>query len=139
MGTSSFTLEENSSPDGVIYKIVEDLPPQKPASEWKIEKKTQNIRNSQTFQWEPKVVDVKKYGAWDEKGKPILKSRINGAVRIAPVFTFFPTSRGSKPIGKGGTIIVEYCSLYRALKRVDLVEVCGKFAELGEFIRGMQP
>lgn len=68
--------------------------------------------------------------------KQLKPMEVEGYVRLKPLYTFFATSRGRKPIGAGETVLVYHCDLYR-VKKVELLDVMTKYAELGNVIRDL--
>lgn len=125
------------SSGGVLYRIVEDVPPTVPAM-------TSRKVMRQPTVWDPKVSkyvnsgpkrEEIEYGVWDKDGKKMLEAARYGYVRIKPVFELFATSVGKNPSGKNGTIIVGYSELTRNVKRIDIVDLGTKYVEFGNLIK----
>lgn len=70
----------------------------------------------------------------DEKGKKIPTMCIKGYIRLRSIFSFFPTDLGEKPKGKKNTVLVYHNDLGR-VKKVELLTIATKYAELGNLIR----
>ena len=104
--------DDDESTGGIVFQISENCDPVKPFKG--------SIRS----------------GAVDENGKGIEPMKLYGFVRLRPFFSFFPTSRGAKPRGKGGTVLVYHSALQRA-KKVDLLALGAKYVELGNLMRDM--
>ena len=114
---------------GTLFQIVEDTAPIKPHTTEKIVKASRYDYNKQQYA----MVDVVKYGAWDDKGKKIMIAALEGFIRVKPVFSFYPSYKAKHPKGKGGTLIISYHDL-RHVQQVDIVELCVKYAEFGNLI-----
>lgn len=127
------------SSGGILYKIVEDVPPTVPAM-------TSKKIMRQPKGWDPKTGryvntgpkrEETEYGMWDKDGKKLLEASRYGYVRIKPVFELFATSVGKNPSGKDGTIIVPYWELNRNVKRIDIVDLGTKYVEFGNMIKDL--
>jgi len=59
----------------------------------------------------------------------------HGYVRVQLIFNFFPTSRGKKPKGKDGTLILHHPNLTQVAQHVDLITLGTKYLELGNMLR----
>jgi len=146
----TFTSEKHNT-GGVIYQIVEDQAPIKPHTtvrevtrmerQWvpvgyaSIEAVSKGVHpGTREGEYKEVPTTVKDYGAWDEKGKKIMSSALSGFVRIAPVYTFFPTRKGKEPVGKGNTIIIGYDDL-RRLQKLEITNLGSKYIELGELLK----
>jgi hypothetical protein len=105
------------STGGIIFQIVKNCDAIKPASHRK--------RGS--------------YGqdAIDEKGRVIKPMELSGYLRLKPIYAFFPTSLGASPKGAGETVLVYHNqpNLTMYLKKVDLLLLAKKYAELGNICR----
>ena len=108
---------DQESTGGVIFQIVENCDPVKPAGA--------------ILRGRYSSVPV------DEKGKKIPAMCINGYIRLKPLFSFFPTQRGQKPVGKGSTILLYHLYIKGNVKKVDLLTIASKYAELGNLIRDL--
>jgi len=123
------------STGGILYRIVEDNP--HVCAEYKhMTKLIKSKRyNYNTSSYEEYTRNRTESGWFNVNGKKVMECAVYGYVRISPVFTFFPTSKGKKPKGKNSTIIITYNRLVNELKRVDVVELGTKYVELGNMIR----
>lgn len=105
---------DDDSTGGIVFQIVENCDPVKPAGMVK--------RGSYS------------HDPVDEKGKKIPPMKINGYVRLKPFYSFYPTQLGSKPKGKGETVLLYHAALKR-VQKVDIVDLATKYTELGNVIR----
>jgi len=79
----------------------------------------------------------RRYGAQHvhpETGKPLKPMEVEGYLRLKPLFSFFPTSRGKKPKGAGATVLVYHRQL-QWMRKIELLELATRYAELGNIIR----
>lgn len=127
--------DAKASPGGVIYQVVSDNPPAKVAFRSKKVKKIRSQWDNVKCTWIETEMEITEYGSWDEQWRKMLVAEEFGFLRIRPVYSFFPTNRGKNPVGKNGTIIVSYTESKNLLKKIDLVTVSSKYAELGNVIR----
>lgn len=135
VGDLVFYSSVKDSSGGVIYQIVEDTEPVKPAfMERKVMRK-RSVWDAGKNDFVFKMVEDVEYGAWDEKGKKLMAASRYGFIRLKPVFDFFATKRGKNPKGKGKTLIVHYYHIKSSVKKVDLVELGAKYVELGNIMR----
>lgn len=108
----TFDCDEEST-GGIIFQIIFNCDPVIPS----------NIKNDG---WRTTPID--------ENGRKIPAMCINGYVRLKPMFTFFPTRLGNNPKGKYQTLLVYHSSLDQ-VRKIDLVTIASKYAELGNLIR----
>lgn len=104
----------DESSGGIVFQICENCDPVKPAG------------TKPRDRWSSDPID--------ENGKVIPTMRINGYVRLRPVFTFFPSEKGKNTRGKGNTLLLYHSQLGR-IKKVGLVDLGAKYMELGNIIR----
>ncbi len=107
---------DEESTGGVIFQIAENCDPIKPTA----------LAPRGRYAHDPV----------DEKGKKLQPMQVNGYVRLRPLFAFFPTELGQKPKGKGQTVLLYHARL-KHVKKVDLVSIASKYAELGNLIRDL--
>jgi len=69
-------------------------------------------------------------------GKKMKPMEVRGYLRIRPIFTFFPTRKGKAPGGADSTLIIYHDEL-RNLKKIELLDIATKYAELGNIIRDL--
>lgn len=78
-------------------------------------------------------------GYWSRKHAPEAKGlqplQIRGYTRLKPVFEFAATSLGSRPRGKGSTVIVYHDEHIKKVAPLDIITLGVKYAELGNLIR----
>lgn len=84
-------------------------------------------------------------GAGDQyaiKGRRLKPMEVYGYLRLRPIFSFFPTSLGKKPLGAGGTVLVHHTELKKSynlerMKHLDLVTLGTKYLELGNVMQDL--
>ena len=69
-------------------------------------------------------------------GKKVKAMEHCGYVRLKALFEFFPTYVGKNPKGLGGTVLVNHHELHQ-IRKVDIVALGTKYAELGGVIRSL--
>lgn len=116
----TYASDEDST-GGVIFQIVENCDPVVPAGR------------------KPRGRGNYSYDLVDEQGRKIEPMRINGYIRLKPLYAFFPTELGKKPRGKGTTVLLYHSILKEGdrVKKVDLVTLGTRYAELGTLIRDL--
>lgn len=127
------------SSGGVLYKIVEDVPPTKPATTEKKVMRQPSVWDAKTGRYVkngPKREETQ-YGSWDKDGNKLLEAARFGYVRIKPVFELFATSKGKNPQGKNGTLLITYEELPYNVKRIDIVDLGTKYVEFGNLIKDL--
>lgn len=125
------------STGGIIYKIVEDVSPSNVATTSKKVKRHVTVYDSKAHRYvrTGETRDDTEYGCFDKDGKKLLDSAQYGYVRVKPVFDLFATSKGKNPIGKQGTIILQYSELKRDVKHISITDLGAKYIEFGNLIR----
>ena len=127
------------SSGGVLYRIVEDVPPVIPAFTSKKVMRRPTRYDPKTNKYvKLEKREETKYGMWDKDGNKLLEASRYGYVRIKPVFELFATSKGKNPTGKDGTLLIAYWELvHGAVKRIDIVDLGTKYVEFGNLIKDL--
>lgn len=123
----------DESTGGTIYRIVEDKSPVAPTTTQRPAVRNHVAADRRGFSFTTQE-EYTEFGAWDDKGRAISKCNQLGYVRIKPIFQFLPTARGAAPKGKSGTLMIYYTMLPE-LKKVDIVALGVKYAELGNILK----
>lgn len=76
------------------------------------------------------------HGNFNENKKKIPLYKVNGFLRLRPVFEFYPTHVGSNPKGLGGTVLINSWQ-FDTVKHVTLLELAQKYAEFGKLIQNV--
>lgn len=117
---------DDESTGGVVFRIIKNCDPVTPHGMMAVQRRGYGHNN----------VPV------DSRGKKIPAMEINGYVRLKPIFSFFPTTRGKKPLGLNQTVLVYHNVLRQdrqkcQVTKVDMLTLAGKYAELGNLVRDL--
>lgn len=107
---------------GIIYRIVEDHPPEK------LQEQPKDSRGH--WSWRRRNISAK-------TGKPVSYAAVNGFVYVVPVLKFAeyqPKNRRGKTISTRGRKLVEYRHVETRLRRVDIVELGVFYANFKAFV-----
>lgn len=113
---------------GFLFKVIDDLSPDKVVSREKMITSTRKIWNFDKKKYERVRQTRKTRGCWDVNGKKLPDAQLHGAFRLKCVYGIF-----AKKLPKNK--LVTYKQAFWDLKKVDIMDLCIQYAQLGNLIR----